>query len=481
VNASLANLLIQQERKDPKRPYIRGQFGQVSYAEALRRVTLLSQLLASSGHVSDQRSIGISTQAPEAIVYTVWAGIFSGISVVFLPACSNPQMMRGAMQQAAVDALLTDDPALLQQPWCLDLREVLQPVLSGQGGIQSRTLSIRVPATLPPERAAGFVFQTSGTAGEPKWIRCEYRQFAMAIDCMLRAGALDHARGQTVFLTPPLYHSYGLSTFLEYTAVGGTLILPQGASPLGPVGELMDAAIRDCVTAIEGVPYFYSQLAKLAERLTVPALSHLGLGGGGVDHIAFEKLRQVYPAITVSVRYGLTETPSVVSHKVFRPPFREDWRSSGHVLPVYQVEIIGAAGRILGKNQEGEISVSGPCVGAYLGQSGGRLLTGDTGYLTHSGELIITGRKSLFIKNRGFRVSPEQVESVICSLAGVRDCRVLMIDSRFVAEVVHDDSLSQRDILSFMSARLPGYAVVDKVVSVERVARTASGKVKRYL
>ena len=123
--------------------------------------------------------------------------------------------------------------------------------------------------------------------------------------------------------------------------------------------------------------------------------------------------------------------------------------------------------------------VSGDCVGTYLGQSESHLLTGDTGYITGSNELVINGRKSVYIKNRGFRVSPESVESIIVSFNGIQDCRVLMIDSKLVAEVVCDDSISHRDILAFMSARLPGYAMADEVVSVESVPRTPSGKIKR--
>jgi acyl-coenzyme A synthetase/AMP-(fatty) acid ligase len=477
VSASLSSLLIQQERKDPERTYLCGQFGSISYGATLTLVRHLAQRLVLSSPVAGRRVVGLSTEVPEHVAYTVWATIFADISIAFLPYCRDPKVMQRAMKEASVEVLLTDEPALLQESWCLDLKELLRSALSVGDQLEA---SVKVLPTAPGESDAGFIFQTSGTAGEPKWVQCEYRKFSNVIDCMLHSGMLDHARGQSVFLTPPLYHSYGLSAFLEYTSTGSTIIFPQGASPLGPVGDLRDPALRDTVTAIEGVPYFYSQLSKLADRFMLPALKHFGLGGGGLDNIAFARLREVYPASTVSVRYGMTETPSVVSHKLFRPPVRgEDWKISGRVLPVYNVEIVDRTGRILDRNQEGEIVVSGECVGTYLGQSGSHLLTGDTGYLTDSNELVINGRKSVYIKNRGFRISPEWVESVIASFNGIQDCRVQMLDARLVAEVVYDDSISHSDILAFMSRRLPGYATADKVVRVESVPRTSSGKVKR--
>jgi acyl-coenzyme A synthetase/AMP-(fatty) acid ligase len=477
VNASLSSLLIRQERRGPERTYLCGHFGQVSYGETLTRVRQLGQFLALSKRIGRRRLVAISTESPETVAFTVWAAIFADTSIVFLPLCRDADVMRRAMQEASVEVLLTDEPVLLQESWCLDLKELLRRIMSGDGRLGASAKALPVA---PYDSDAGFVFQTSGTAGEPKWVRCEYRKFSTVIECMLHNGTLDHAHGQSVFLTPPLYHSYGLSAFLEYTSVGSTIIFPRGTSPLGPVGDLRDPALRDTVTAIEAVPYFYTQLSQLADRFMMPALNHLGLGGGGVDNIAFEKLREVYPAVTVSVRYGLTETPSVVSHKIFRPPFREDWMTSGPVLPVYNVEIVDGTGRILDRNQEGEIMVSGECVGTYLGHSGGCLLTGDIGYITGSNELVINGRKSLYLKNRGFRVSPEKIESVIASFNGVRDCRVLMIDSKLVAEAVYDDTISQRDILAFMSTRLPSYAIADEVLRVESVPRTPSGKIKRY-
>lgn len=477
MSTSLSSLLIDQERKDPGHTYLSGTFGKITYGEVLTLARKLGQFLASSGCVAKGRPVGISAESPQYIAFTVWAAILADISIAFMPVCRNRDMLRRAMEETSVEVLLTDDKVLLQEPWCIDFKEIMKRISSAGSQWMAPLNALQ---GIHSECDAGFIFQTSGTAGEPKWVQCEYWKCFSVINCMLQNDVLTHARGQSVFLTPPLYHSYGLSAFLEYTSVGGTIIFPQGISPLGPVGDLRDPAIRKNVTAIEGVPYFYHQLSRLAGRFMMPALKHLGLGGGGLDKPVFDMLLKFYPTITVSVRYGMTETPSVVSHKIFRPPFSEDWRSSGSVLPVYNVGIIDGAGRILGSNQEGEIVVSGSCVGTYLGQSGNRLLTGDTGYINGCSELVVNGRTSLYIKNRGFRISPEQVESVILSFHGIQDCRVQMRESRLVAEVVYDDGVSPEDILVYMSTRLPIYAIADELIRVESIPRTPSGKIKRY-
>jgi acyl-coenzyme A synthetase/AMP-(fatty) acid ligase len=477
VDVSLSGFLGEQEKRNPDRTYISGYFGQLSYRETLMSARRLSQHLALSNRIASSRSVGICTESPEYIVPAVWAAIFVDIDLVFLPYCRDPDVMFSTMKETSVAVLLTDMPSLLEKSWCLDVADMIQCDLSKDSQQQMPAMTF---TTVPRQNDSGFVFQTSGTSGEPKWVKCGYRQYATVISCMLQNGTLEHARGQSVFLTPPLYHSYGLSAFLEYTAVGGMIIFPQGTSPLGPVGDIRDPWLRENVTAIEGVPYFYSQLSKLGGRFNMPALNHLGLGGGQLDRIAFGKLKEIYPAIAVSVRYGLTETPSVVSHRIIRSFSGEGWKSSGSVLPVYNVEIVDDNGQTLGTNQEGEIIVTGGCVGIYLGQAGARLSTGDTGYFTDNNELVISGRKSLYINNRGFRVSPERVESVFASFDGVQDCRVQMSGVKLVAEVVYHEGVSQSDLLAFVSVRLPSYAVPDELVRVESIPRTHSGKIKRY-
>lgn len=75
-----------------------------------------------------------------------------------------------------------------------------------------------------------------------------------------------------------------------------------------------------------------------------------------------QQLQAVYPALSYSVRYGLTETPSVaVSHKVFAPPYTENWHSSGKVLPIYTLRIVDEAGVSLPVGQPGEIHIQGEC------------------------------------------------------------------------------------------------------------------------
>ncbi|MEN8220423.1 MAG: class I adenylate-forming enzyme family protein, partial [Pseudomonadota bacterium] len=247
--------------------------------------------------------------------------------------------------------------------------------------------------------------------------------------------------------------------------------------------------------AIEAVPYFYAQLSKLsglrrggqpqgiAPTKWLPKLQHIGYGGGALVPAVFERLRVAYPVQTCSLRYGMTETPSVVSQKIFVSNDDEDWTSSGTVLPLYDLRIVDETGTIALPGEVGEIYLKGDCLA--LPDNNNRtdfFATGDLGYVDNHHELHVVGRKSVYLENRGFRISPEYVESVAGLHEAVHDCQALNFNSSLWLNVVPIVSaLSANELLSFLSERLPGYAVPDQIKFVETIERTSSGKIRRRL
>ena len=477
---SLKLLFAAQAANRADRPYILTDRGPISYGRAHSLFCRFAKLIMELCGEVNESVIAVSANKQEYLQYAILACIYSGKSLAFCPHSEDAVQVRNAMQEIGAQILLTDVPSLYQEEWVVPLGEVIGRLRENASGVR------RIDdANVNDEDSPAFMFQTSGTEGEPTWVKCHFQKCFEAVECMLRQGVLEHKREQTVFLTPPLFHSYGLSSLLEYSCVGSTIILPSGASPFGPVGELREKKIADRVTAIEAVPDFYFQLSKLGARIGLPALRHVGFGGGGLDFESMKKLLERFPELTCSVRYGLTETPSVVSHKLFEPPYDRDWRSSGRILPIYQVEIADESGETQGPEKEGEIVVKGRCVAKYYGDKQSSpentLNTKDIGYLTPEGELFVVGRRSAFLKYRGFRLSPEQIESAIRTFPGVIDCRVVMRKSRLQAEVVADvHSLPKRNLLEHLANRLPNYSVPEEILEVTEIPRTASGKIKRH-
>jgi acyl-CoA synthetase (AMP-forming)/AMP-acid ligase II len=473
-SGSLSDLLFERARQHPERDYVLHKARSLSYGDFAALVARLAAQLEVERLGGAARIVGVSTDDPLQLLCAVWACALSDCSLAFCPLIDDVESVKSSLDQVGAATLLTNRTALLSNSWAISLDKML---------VDSDAAAPRSSKCDETARAnAAFLFQTSGTSGEPKWVRCEQWKCFEVVECMWREGVLTHAVDQTVFLTAPLFHSYGLSSCFEYTRAGATIVLPAGDSPLGPVGELRQAKLASRVNAIEGVPNFHLQLSQLISRLSLPQLKHIGFGGGALDRVAVDRIRMRHPALTYSVRYGLTETPSVVTHKVFRPPYEVDWTLSGRIVSIYQLEILDADGAAVPAGHEGQIVVNGDCVCSYVGSRATTVLnTGDVGYLTESGELKVVGRGSAFLKYRGYRLSPEQIESAIRTFGEVQDCRALVRDERLVAEIVASvTTFSRSSLLAHIKTKLPLHAIPEDITLVDAVPRTASGKLKRH-
>jgi long-chain acyl-CoA synthetase len=173
--------------------------------------------------------------------------------------------------------------------------------------------------------------------------------------------------------------------------------------------------------------------------------------------------------------YGLTETAPIVT---LNHPFRARKGTVG--TPIGGVEVRLA--------EDGEVLVRGGNVSqGYFGQpetqSDGWLHTGDIGEKDAEGRLIIRGRKKeMIVLPDGRKVFPEDVEVVLRSVAGVRDCAVIGPD-QVHAVLALEGEADQEDILRQANARLEEHQKI-RTVSVwpsgEELPRTpGTSKLKR--
>ncbi len=457
----LAEVLRARAHNAPNAPFLHGADRSWTNAELYEHCRSLAARLRKEA--GDAGAIGVCAESSRLLPYLIWGAVLARIDLWMLPGFGSAAALAAYAASLPLGAVYTD----LEDAGGDERRRPLSSVLEAAPSSDKSFDGQRA-------KQPAFVFQTSGTEGAPKSVRCEHWTFARVLKSMQACGALDHARGARVFISQPLVHSYGLCAFLEYSSVDAHFISGSDRSALGPVGDLMRAEIGERVEAIEGVPYFWAQLAQFQRRLKLPALRHMGVGGGRIDAAVTRKLVAAYPAATISIRYGLTETPSVATHKVYSPPHGDEWLSSGRPIPEYRVEIRDGDDHVP-NGSEGEIVVLGECVA----DPSGVLRTGDLGYFDPSNELIVTGRRSAFIKRRGYRLSPEQIESAAAAFDGVVDCRAVGRDDRLILEVVARAELSVAALLAQLRSSLPPAMVPDEVRRVEAVPRTYSGKVRR--
>jgi long-chain acyl-CoA synthetase len=195
--------------------------------------------------------------------------------------------------------------------------------------------------------------------------------------------------------------------------------------------------------------------------------------------------------------YGLTECPVVSCNPIGGAGKRG---SIGLPLPGTRVEVVSLEDRrtVLGPNQTGELCVRGPQVMAgYWNRpdetaavlEGGRLHTGDIGYMDEDGACFVVDRLKELIICSGFNVYPRVVEEAIYAHPDVAEVAVCGVPDGYRGETVkafvvaRDRArLDEAALLAFLEDRLSPIEMPKLIEFRDQLPKSAVGKIlKREL
>ena len=324
---------------------------------------------------------------------------------------------------------------------------------------------------------------TSGTTGRPKGAQITFgNHWFSAVASAWRVGVLPDDRWLVCL---PLYHAGGLAIVWRSCIYGTAVILESGFS----VERVAEAFAAHAISLVSLVP---TQLYRLMDAdVRWPVSLRLGLLGGGA---ATPELmaRATGLGLPVATTYGLTETASQVATL---PPeaARRKPGSVGKALTFSSITIVDEQGTPLPVGETGEVVVRGPTVmSGYYRQPesrtlrDGALYTGDLGYLDGDGDLWIVQRRSDLIVSGGENVYPAEVEAILRQHPAVADVCVVGVANAEWGQVVaaavvlkHDATVDEAALIAFCRERLAGYKRPRRVLFVDALPQTASGKVIR--
>ena len=341
--------------------------------------------------------------------------------------------------------------------------------------------------TAPTMECDQAIIFTSGTTGKPKGARLTFaNHFYSATASAWRLGVLPHDRWLCCL---PLYHVGGMAILLRSCLYGTAVELHDGFN-VSAVSESLDSSR---VTIISLVPTMLHRLLRFREGRAWPeSLRHVLLGGAAAPQEIIAAGRDL--GIPISATYGLTEASSQVATTVHEDMYQKPG-SVGKPLLFTQVAILDNAGRKTPPMTAGEIIVSGPTVMAgYDGDAEstsevlkeGWLHTGDVGYLDEDGDLWVVQRQNDIIISGGENVYPAEVETVLQTHPAVAGACVVGIadeewGQRVAAAIVlaEPEEVTAEALLDYCRQRLAGYKLPRRVVFLNDLPQTASGKIKR--
>lgn len=260
---------------------------------------------------------------------------------------------------------------------------------------------------------------TSGSTGPPQLARVSHASLAANIDAIQVAA--DRYFGSDVLCSwLPLHHDMGLIGFLMLPMVtGASLVLQPTADFVRRPRSWMETISAYGASATGAPNFAYAAVSGQLDRGPRLALGQLSFALCGGERIRPEDVE----AFTAAAgRHGMPRTAFVAAYGMAESTLASTLNMHGLVTDrgrtVVGKPVPGLEVRI---TEAGEIQLKGSSI-ARVDPSritDGWLATGDLGYLCSSG-LVVRGRLKDLIIVAGRNIYPEDVESALADVAGLR-------------------------------------------------------------
>lgn len=342
------------------------------------------------------------------------------------------------------------------------------------------------------EDAVAFLQYTGGTTGGIKAAMLTHGNILANVSQIRRHfGEQFTERGEVMISTFPYYHVFALTfTVFAFLNVGATCVQYPVTKDLPQLIRLMK---QHPITCFVGVNTLYKLLMQTGQ-LSKSDLPRLKVCIGGGEHIQYSTKTawQQLSGVPIYEAYGMTETSAMA---IVNPiSAANDLETIGVAIPDTQVKLLDEADREVQEDGiHGEILLKGPqVISQYWNKpeenvgsfKDGWLRTGDIAVWKNGRYLRIVDRKKDMISVSGFKVFPNEVESVMATYPGITDCAVVgepdeQTGERVVLFYVSDMELVLEEVQQFCRQHVTAFKVPKRLVKISAIPKTAIGKTMR--
>ena len=485
-------------RKSPDRPAVVFEDLTINYGELMARITRLANALRDRGVIAGDRVAYLGDNHPsflESLFATATLG------AIFVPLNTRLATAEVAYQLAdsgsslliaaeALSALATGSAASagLARIILVSEKDAAGKGVDATSGIEDYELVLEAASTewfvSEVELSdPALILYTSGTTGQPKGAILTHDNLtgnALNVLVDYDLGSRDRA-----LMVSPLFHvaSLGMGA-LPSILKGATVVLERRFDPERALALIE----RHRVTWMSGVPTTFQLLAESPSWATtdLASLATLTCGGSPVPLAVIDAFE--LRGLSFTGGYGMTEASPGVS-SLAPGEIRSHPGSSGQ--PHFFVDV-----RIAEPDDEGvgEIEIRGRnVIRGYWNREvleaftdDGWFRTGDLGRLDAEGYLYISDRLKDMVISGGENIYPAEIELIIAELDAVSGVAVIGEPHERWGEVPlaivtlrPGHTLGHDELQAHLADRVARYKIPKRVIVVEELPRTASGKVQK--
>jgi len=278
----------------------------------------------------------------------------------------------------------------------------------------------------PPGDSAALLIYTSGSTAAPLGVACPGTAIIFALDAIHQE--LGYNDSDRVLGLLPLAFDYGLYQVLLALKAHAVVILEDGLQHPHRIPRLL---AEQSISVFPALPSIFGSLLRArwlaTEQRTLRLLTSTG---ESFPPAMVDQLRSCFPTARVAPMYGLTECKRVSIQGVDVPNSAR--YSVGRALPGTTAWVGDGLGRPMPPGEEGELFVRGPHLMTgywrnaaattvrYQDIGGERTLrSGDIFQMDEAGYLTFVRREGGFLKAKGQRFSPAEIEASLVTLPEV--------------------------------------------------------------
>lgn len=342
---------------------------------------------------------------------------------------------------------------------------------------------------------------TSGTTGNPKGVQYTHRSNLLHAFAINAGEAMNVSGSDVVLMTVPMFHANSWGLAFSCPMAGAKLVLPGSRLDGHSIHQLIE---RERVTFSAAVPTLWSTLLKHLDETDgrLSSLREVLIGGSAVSRSMIEAFQRRYD-VQVIHAWGMTEinpTGTMCRLANYMGDWSEERRLDVQIKqgkPIYGIclKIIDDQGRELPHDgmTMGRLMIRGAWVMQRYYKdtkdavdSDGWLDTGDIATMDEHGYMQITDRAKDLIKSGGEWISSVELENIASTHPDVEIAAVIGVpDDRWqerpilIVQRAADCNVSEQQLLDFMTDKVVKWWLPDRVLFVDRIPLTASGKISK--